>query len=411
MLTHNGIHVMSRKVFTKLLGNSGIVRRIFISFLGVGLFIGLVFPYIAGSLLDIKPANQTLFTLLCMAAGVLVVVANVLAVNVMLLKKLSPLEHMTQALAAGEIGSRCELKSDDLIGRIAGNMNAMADNMQSAFEEIGNATKQVGEASSRLKHVSDETDFCLQSQQSETDQVATAMNEMTSTFQEVARNAEQAAEASKHARAQASDGALVATEAIGGLDSLVGHIGEAANAVDSLRTDSDNIGTVLDVIRGIAEQTNLLALNAAIEAARAGEQGRGFAVVADEVRTLASRTQQSTQEIQSMIEALQANTVSAVDVMNQVKKQAESSSEQVESGAEALAEIAGAVSTLDSMNSQIASAAEEQSTVVEDINRSVHSISESTEQTAAGTQQTASSSEQLNGLVTRLRTAVGAFHT
>ncbi|NOY67367.1 MAG: methyl-accepting chemotaxis protein [Gammaproteobacteria bacterium] len=400
---------MATKALAKIMGNAGIVRRLFMSFLAVGLVIGFVFPFVIQSMLDIPSSQETTFLVISIVAGFLVTVVNILIVNFMLLKKLAPIARMSRALAAGDISSRCELNSDDTIGSIGKDMNRMAENVQSTLEEINGATHQVEEASTRLKQVSDETDFCLQSQQSETEQVATAMNQMTSTFQEVARNAEQAAEASKHARSQAQDGALVATEAIGGLDSLVGHIGEAADAVDSLRTDSDNIGTVLDVIRGIAEQTNLLALNAAIEAARAGEQGRGFAVVADEVRTLASRTQQSTQEIQSMIETLQSNTVSAVSIMKEVKGQAESSSEQVEHGAEALAEISGAVMTLDSMNSQIASAAEEQCAVAEEINRSVHSISESTEQAAAGTQQTASSSEQLNGLVTRLQSAVGVF--
>jgi len=400
---------MSRKVLAKFVGNAGIVRRLFLAFLGVGVVVGFAFPLVIDSILDVKASQANLFLAICIISGILVTLTNILIVNFMLLKKLSPLAEMSKALASGDVEYRCELKGDDVVGAIGRDMNIMADNLQEILEEIGEATHQVEEASSRLKQVSDETDSCLQRQQSETEQVATAMNQLTSTFQEVAQNAEQAAGSSKHARAQAQDGALVATEAIGGLDALVEHIEQAANAVDSLRTDSDNIGTVLDVIRGIAEQTNLLALNAAIEAARAGEQGRGFAVVADEVRTLASRTQQSTQEIQNMIETLQTNTVSAVSIMHQVKDKAESSSEQVENGAEALAEIAGAVITLDTMNSQIAGAAEEQYAVTEEINRSVHSISESTEQVAAGTQQTSSSCEQLNGLVSRLQNAVGTF--
>ncbi len=401
---------MSGNVISSLFRNAGVLRRLFVSFMLIGLVVGVIFPVLIEPILEIAPEHKPWFYLACIAGGVFVTVANSLVVYFQLLKKLTPVSVMAKDLSEGDISHRCELNSNDMIGGIAANMNTMAETLEAAFADIGHATQQVGDASVRLKHVSDETDTCLQNQQQETEQVVAAMNEMTSTFQEVAGNAEKAADASSHAKAQAQDGALVATEAIGGLDSLVGSIGEAAGVVDSLRTDSDNIGTVLDVIRGIAEQTNLLALNAAIEAARAGEQGRGFAVVADEVRTLASRTQQSTQEIQTMIEALQSNTVSAVNVMNQVRSQAEDSSQQVEHGAEALAEIAGAVATLDSMNSQIALAAEQQSTVAEEINRSIYTISESTEQTAAGTQQTASSSEQLNGLVTQLRSVVSKFH-
>lgn len=401
---------MSGNVLTKFIGSSGILRRLFFSFLTIGVLVGIVFPLMIEPWLGISEDNKLGFYIACIAAGTFVTIANVLVVHFQLLKKLTMISDMAQSLSNGDISRRCELKSSDMVGAIASNMNAMAENIEQAFAEISEVTQQVDEASNRLKSISDQTDTCLQTQQTETEQVAAAMNQMTTTFKEVVSSAENAAEASSHAKMQAQNGALVATEAIGGLDSLVSKISDAANVVDSLRADSDNIGTVLDVIRGIAEQTNLLALNAAIEAARAGEQGRGFAVVADEVRTLASRTQKSTQEIQAMIETLQTNTVSAVEVMNHVKSKAEESSAQVEDGAESLAEISGAVSTLDSMNTQIARSAEQQGAVAEDINRSIYSIGESTEQTAAGTQQTASSSEQLNGLVVQLRAAVSKFH-
>lgn len=400
---------MPGNIFSHFLGSAGVLRRTFIAFLIIGLSVGVVLPILLESILNISPDHRVYYYMSFIAAGILIAIANVFVVYHLLLKTLNPVSNVIQSLAKGDISSRCQFTGKDMIAMIAHNLNDMAQSMQDTFREISEATQQVDEAAIRLKHVSEETDMCLQQQQTETEQVATAMNEMTCTFQEVAGNAERAAEASSHAKKESMDGALLATEAIGGLESLVSRIDAAAKAVDSLRTDSDNIGTVLDVIRGIAEQTNLLALNAAIEAARAGEQGRGFAVVADEVRTLASRTQQSTQEIQTMIEALQTNTVSAVSVMNQVKSQAEHSSQQVETGAEALAEISGAVTTLDTMNSQIAEAAEQQSAVAEDINRSIHSIGESTEQTSAGTQQTASSSEQLNGLVMQLRGLVARY--
>ena len=387
----------------------GIAPRLLVGFVIIGVVVGLIFPSVAIPLTGIAQGNEELFYTLCILAGVGVTLINVVVTKVLFLNRLQKIQEMSQALVDGNTEFRCDAKGKDAIAIIACNLNEMAEHFNLVISEIEGATEQLDTSSSRLKQVSDEADNCLQNQQLETEQVAAAMNEMTSTFQEVANNAEQAASASKEAKDQARSGALVATEAIGGLDSLIARIAEAVNVVDSLRTDSDNIGTVLDVIRGIAEQTNLLALNAAIEAARAGEQGRGFAVVADEVRTLASRTQQSTEEIQNMISTLQSNTVSAVDVMHQVKKQAEQSSEQVESGAESLAEISGAVGMLDSLNSQIASATEEQRAVTEDINRGIHAISESTEQTAAGTQQTSSSCEQLNGLVMQLRSVVGQF--
>jgi len=249
----------------------------------------------------------------------------------------------------------------------------------------------------------------VRTQRGEIDQVATAMNEMSATVQEVARNAEQAAHAAQNADQCAKSGALVATEAMGGIDALVSEVERSAGAIHELEAESENIGMVLDVIKGIAEQTNLLALNAAIEAARAGEQGRGFAVVADEVRTLASRTQKSTQEIHHMIERLQAGASNAVRVMEAARGKGKLGVEQVERAAESLAEIAGAVATINDMNTQIASAAEEQSAVAEEINRNVVNISHGSVQSARGTEQAALASGELARLATDLHQLVAQF--
>ncbi|VAW83240.1 Methyl-accepting chemotaxis sensor/transducer protein, partial [hydrothermal vent metagenome] len=236
-----------------------------------------------------------------------------------------------------------------------------------------------------------------------------AMDEMTSTVQEVARNAAEASKAAKNADGDAKSGALVASEAIGGIDSLLGGVNAAAQVIRNLEKESENIGSVLDVIRGIAEQTNLLALNAAIEAARAGEQGRGFAVVADEVRTLASRTQQSTQEIHDMIQRLQDGAVNAVKVMEGAQGQAQNSSDLVEKAAESLAAIAGAVSNINDMNTMIASAAEEQSAVAAEMQANMNNIREVSDRSAEGAQQTAQASEELARLATEQQALMAQF--
>jgi aerotaxis receptor len=238
----------------------------------------------------------------------------------------------------------------------------------------------------------------IRQQQSETDQVATAITEMAASVQEVARNAQNTADAADKADAEARAGRQVVADTGTAIGRLAAEVEKASGVIQQLETRSSEITSVLDVIRGIAEQTNLLALNAAIEAARAGEQGRGFAVVADEVRTLASRTQQSTQEIQSMIEKLQDGARSAVKVMTLSREQADSSVEQARHAAASLENITRSVSVITDMSAQIATAVEEQSAVGEEINRNVVSIrhiSDANADTGAQSEQAAQNVAQL----------------
>lgn len=246
-------------------------------------------------------------------------------------------------------------------------------------------------------------------QHSDIDQVATAMNQMTATVQEVAKNAASAAEGAHNADNASNEGKVVVSEAMGAMDALAGNVQRASDAMQKLSADSEAIGAVLEVIRGIAEQTNLLALNAAIEAARAGEQGRGFAVVADEVRTLASRTQESTREIQEMIERLQGGAREAASAMDAGQQQTTVCEEMVEKAVEALAEISGSISMINNMNTQIASAAEEQGAVSEEINRNIVSINEVADTTHQRAMKTKQAIEQLTSTSDELETLILRF--
>ena len=272
----------------------------------------------------------------------------------------------------------------------------------------GNAT-QLAAAAEELSTITEQSSKGVVRQQSETQQVATAMNEMSATVQEVARNAASAATAAAEADEQAKNGHTVVNDTVTTITALAEEVSRTSDVIEKLKGDSISIGAVLDVIRDIAEQTNLLALNAAIEAARAGEQGRGFAVVADEVRTLASRTQQSTQEINGMIERLQSGANEAVIAMEQGRNKAEATVEQAQKAGQALNAITEVVYNIKAMNMQIASAADEQSSTAEEINRNIVNISEVADETAGGAQQTANASDELARLAVDLQEKVSRF--
>ena len=386
-----------------------ILRTLLLSLLGFGIVMGMCFPLFTSVFVEWRPGMRQWFVICSMAAGAGTGVFVYWMVNVILLRKLRRVSDVADAISRGDVSRRCDIVSHDLVGEIINSFNGMAQNLCSMIGEITGSTAQLAAAAEQLTTITEHTSHGIRQQQAEIDQVATAVNEMVATVQEVARNAEQAAHAAQSADQSAKSGALVATEAMGGIDALVNEVEKSAAVIHELEAESENIGMVLDVIKGIAEQTNLLALNAAIEAARAGEQGRGFAVVADEVRTLASRTQKSTQEIHTMIERLQSGASNAVKVMESARAQGKKGVDQVEKAAESLAEIAGAVATINDMNTQIASAAEEQSAVAEEINRNVVNISQAAVQSANGSAQTASSSEDLARLAGQLQSLVGRF--
>lgn len=297
----------------------------------------------------------------------------------------------------------------DELGQLQSGLQQMMLNLHELIEGIRSGVIQVASAAEQLSAVTEQTNAGVNNQKNETDHVATAMSEMTATVQNVARNAEEASTAASAADQQAYEGERIVSEAIAQIKRLAEELNQSADAVRHLQEQSEKIGGVLDVIKAVAQQTNLLALNAAIEAARAGEAGRGFAVVADEVRSLALRTQRSTEEIESLVAGVQSGTHAVASGMESSQLLSESSVEFTHRAVSALENITSKVSIIQAMNQQIATAAEQQSAVAEEINRSVINVRDISEQTASTCEETASSSTELARLGHELERLVGRF--
>jgi methyl-accepting chemotaxis protein len=324
-------------------------------------------------------------------------------------RAVADLERAASGLAAGDLTVRIKGIGKDELGRVSRAFNTMGDKFSTVIQDLSGATGQLASAAEETSAVTEQTSQGITRQLAETDQVATAMNEMNATVHEVAQNAALAAESARHADEASHRGKKVVEQTINVINNLATEVERAATVIHTLEKESVDIGSVLDVIRGIAEQTNLLALNAAIEAARAGEQGRGFAVVADEVRSLASRTQQSTKEIDAMISRLQAGARGAVEAMEVSRNQAKAGVEQAAEAGASLDDITDAVRQINDMNTQIASAAEQQSSVAEEINRNIVTISQITDETASGAVQTSNASAEVARLAEQLQELVKQF--
>ncbi|CAH0251573.1 Methyl-accepting chemotaxis protein McpS [Pseudomonas brassicacearum] len=362
--------------------------------------------------LDRRDAESAQARTLQLVSTLLALLVGVIAAVIITRQITGPLRDtlaVVERIAGGDLSQNVIVTRRDELGVLQQGIARMGVTLRDLISGIRDGVTQIASAAEELSAVTEQTSAGVNSQKVETDQVATAMHEMTATVQEVARNAEEASQAAAAADGEARAGDQVVSEAIAQIERLASEVVRSTDAMTVLQQESDKIGSVMDVIKAVAEQTNLLALNAAIEAARAGEAGRGFAVVADEVRGLAQRTQKSTEEIEGLVAGLQNGTQQVAAVMNNSRSLTDSSVALTRKAGASLENITRTVSNIQSMNQQIAAAAEQQSAVAEEISRSIINVRDVSEQTAAASEETAASSVELARLGNQLQMMVSHF--
>ncbi|WP_412503453.1 methyl-accepting chemotaxis protein [Shewanella indica] len=353
--------------------------------------------------------SASMQTLLVVLVAILVAIAVSIAVVKPLTASLNRINQALNILASGDLTHKLDDSGEDEFAELSRNCNRLIDSLRGLIRGILDRSNQLAAAAEQTSAVTSQTTIGIQEQKSQVDQVATATTELSSSAQQVSHSADHALSQIKQADEEAQNMRIIAEENRRTIEALADEVAKAGQVINKVHSDSDAIGSILDVIRGIAEQTNLLALNAAIEAARAGEQGRGFAVVADEVRNLASRTQESTQEIQQMIQVLQTGTQEAVAVMEQGRAQANSCVAKTEQANQALEAISESVHQAFDAGTQIANAAQEQNLVSQQVSEKLEHIALISEETASGADQTAQSSHQVAQLAEELQASVGEF--
>lgn len=345
--------------------------------------------------------SALLFLLVGTALGV--------AVSLNVIRPLKEAVSVANRMGDGDFSNAITAKSRDETGQLLSAMDQMSEQLKGMLHEVRVSSDQLNSSATELQKVSDASHSEISHQNQSTEQMAAAIEEMVATHKEMAENTVRASQAAEQASQEVASGAQLVERNQQGMAELVSQVSQASDSLHQLKNYSDNIGGILDVIRDIANQTNLLALNASIEAARAGEQGRGFSVVADEVRTLAQRTQNSIEEIHSLIEHLQAGAESAVVQMDQSKVYVENNAGQASQLDSALSNIMAAITTINDMNTQIAAASDEQLAAAEEVHKNVEGISSCADQIMNSSSHSSEASRQLTQLAQSMDAHVGRF--
>jgi methyl-accepting chemotaxis protein len=388
-----------------------ILRNIFLAFMAFGFSMGVLFPIFANLFVEWKDGMLVWFVISCIIAGLSIGLLNFWLLNKMLLQRLKRIGEVANAISNNDVSQICSVESNDFIGDMAESFNLMSQNLRTMINRIADVSNELGSASAEMISETQTAQSGVVQQKQDTQNVALAMQSMNDTVLEMSQHTQAALDSVNEANTATAKGTQVVNCAVSSIGELAEQVKNAAVVIKRLEQDTETIGNVLDVIKDIAEQTNLLALNAAIEAARAGEHGRGFAVVADEVRILASRTQDSAKEIELTIATLQTASIEAVEVMNRGSKKANESVEQASDAGRSLLAIESAVSHINKMNTQIATASGRQREQAETVNRDIEQISAVAENVASGAAKTYASSTQVGHLSAQLGKLIGQFKT